>query len=234
MPTPSTRPRRRPFGEVESPRPSRTSRVRTRTAYRADEAEAKVRLRAVREKAAREKLRTDAQRARTSAAQAKAASTRRPPMTTGTATRSEVRAVRADQRPPASGPKGRRPAPGKVPGAGIGHKLVGLGSRNPHRTLVAETLTVALVVTVAELADGHSPNPGAYVAPFAIYLVLGIASEFGDGPAKVSAALGLLVLVGVIFARYRQVTRALDVASSPSTAAGLGTPTTTTPSLLRR
>lgn len=135
-------------------------------------------------------------------------------------------AGRADERskkdaqpkaPPRAG-AGRRSTQTRVPGirtARRGKRLLGLGAgADPRRVLLLEMAGVGIVVTVDQLAHGDMPTPRAYVAVFAVFLILSLVSELGGrGASKVATGFGALLLVAVTVANAPGIARAIGVAS---------------------
>lgn len=63
--------------------------------------------------------------------------------------------------------------------------------------LLVEILATATIIAVSEIADGHAPQPRAFIAAYVVYLMLAILSKFGPRAERLATAFGGLVLLGV-------------------------------------
>lgn len=129
----------------------------------------------------------------------------------------QARAARAkaarDERPPSAGPRRRR-SEGSPSLRRASRSLRRIGTRHPRRALVAELLAVMTIRTVASAARLEPPRMADYVAPFAVFLILGFMTELGDQSARLASGLGALIVLATLLAHGDALVQALSVLQS--------------------
>ena len=117
--------------------------------------------------------------------------------------------VRRDEEPASAGPKGsrQRSAVERKARSTIVPKVNrALRRTAPRRALVAELVAVLAIMAFAKTADTKGePTAQAFVPAFVVFFVLAVIAEAGDGAARVSVAMGALVLSGVVISHYRGI-----------------------------
>jgi hypothetical protein len=74
------------------------------------------------------------------------------------------------------------------------------GPLNHKGLLVGEMVVTGGIVALSALTSGAAPKPSQFIAPFALFEGLAIATDVGPNSARVAAALGALVTFGVLLA----------------------------------
>lgn len=131
-----------------------------------------------------------------------------------------------DDRPAAAGPRsrGRPPSRGRRRSSldGLSRSIARLGTRRPRQVLLAEGVGVFAVVVVDRAAHGKPPAMVDFVAPFVVFLLLAVMTEFGDQAARLASGLGALVLVATAMAHADSIARGFGVVAAPKQTAGKG------------